>query len=56
VIDLLQVMSLMAVPVIILGTIGYLNRRANRQPLDGAAEWSRGADTGAAPEAVYRHG
>jgi hypothetical protein len=34
--NLLQVMSLMAVPVLILGTIGYLNRRANRRPIEGA--------------------
>jgi hypothetical protein len=34
--NLLQVMSLMAVPVVILGTIGYLNRRANRRPIEGA--------------------
>jgi hypothetical protein len=34
--NLLQVMSLMAVPVVILGTIGYLNRRANRRPMEGA--------------------
>jgi len=33
--NLLQVMSLMAVPVVILGTIGYLNRRANRRPIEG---------------------
>jgi hypothetical protein len=32
---LLQVMSLMSVPVVILGTIGYLNRRANRRPIEG---------------------
>jgi hypothetical protein len=34
--NLLQVISLMAVPVVILGTIGYLNRRANRRPIEGA--------------------
>jgi hypothetical protein len=34
--NLLQVMSLMAVPVVILGTIGYLNERANRRPIEGA--------------------
>jgi hypothetical protein len=34
--NLLQVMSLVAVPVLILGTIGYLNRRANRRPIEGA--------------------
>ena len=37
--NLLQVMSLMAVPVVILGTIGYLNRRANRRPIEGALRY-----------------
>ena len=36
VVNLLQVMSLMAVPVVIWGTIGYLNRRAARRPIEDA--------------------
>jgi hypothetical protein len=34
--DLLQVMTLMAVPAVLFGLIGYLNRRADRRPTAGA--------------------